>query len=223
MRVVVLLLMASLVGCSGEDKKGSNTSHYCCTLKEFCVACGCNAAETNVADSKDEAACQQLLDSEDYRCALGDETTALAECVGQSAPSSERESEDSRCVEWGDGCSCGNARRDDDVPFVGTCDESAFDGRAICCQGDNYCRCEPVLCGISTMNGNCLCGVGAYIDSVVASCDGTAGTCCTQDTGYCYCEDGCENRFANRIVNTCNQTTSTATCSDDEVQVASCQ
>ena len=215
-----LLLLTLVVGCSDEDGKGSgsNASHYCCTLSEFCALCGCTTAETNVANSRDEAACQQLIDSEDYRCAQGDETSALARCVGAAdAP------ESSVCVESGDGCSCRDERRDTDVPFGGTCNESAFGGPGLCCQGTNYCNCEPVLCGISSIDGVCLCGVGVFLDSTVASCDGTAGTCCTQDTGYCYCEDGCQDRFANRIVSSCNQDTSAATCSDTEVQVPSCE
>lgn len=222
MRVSVLMLL--LLGCSEDDQgeKGSESSHYCCTLTEFCLVCGCTADETSIARSMDEAACRQLIDSEDYRCALGNETTALAECVDQPAGSSEPGAS-SLCVEWGNGCACGSERSNDDVPFAGTCNETAFGERGVCCQREEYCYCEPVLCGISAVNGLCVCGIGVYFDSLVASCDGTAGTCCTQDTGYCYCEDGCDARFANRIVASCNSMTAPATCSDYEVEVPSCE
>jgi hypothetical protein len=128
------------------------------------------------------------------------------------------------CAEAGDeGCICRAQPREGDVEFQERCSEAGVGERGLCCQGDNYCRCEPVKCGISSISGMCVCGVGVFLSSTVASCDGTAGTCCTQDTGYCYCKDGCENRFANRIVTSCDMSTSAATCSDGETQVSSCQ
>jgi hypothetical protein len=129
------------------------------------------------------------------------------------------------CAVDGDwGCICRADPWEGETPFDGTCAVSGFGGeRAICCQGDDYCRCELVRCGISAVTGLCLCGVGAILDSVVGSCDGTASTCCTQDTGYCYCEEGCQNRFANRPVGTCNAGTDTATCGTFETRVTSCE
>lgn len=129
------------------------------------------------------------------------------------------------CAVDGDwGCICRSEAREDDVPFEGTCAESGFGGeRAICCQGEDYCRCELVQCGISAISGLCLCGVGAPLSTLVGSCDGTASTCCTQDTGYCYCEDGCESRFANRPVSSCNAATETASCATYETPVSSCE
>lgn len=128
------------------------------------------------------------------------------------------------CAEYGEeGCICRMEPADSDVEFAGTCDESGVGERGVCCQGDDYCRCEPVRCGISAINGNCACGVGLFLSSIVGSCDGTASTCCTQNTGYCYCEDGCQDRFANRTVFSCNAATETATCRDGELRVASCQ
>ncbi len=234
--ILTLFVVVLLVGCSqgnageqanpSENEGASETSEsslFCCTLRESCIACGCNTAETQIVESGVESACKQLLDSSDYRCAVSDETTALAKCVsGSSTPSS---SEDlNRCLKWGDnGCVCRDTRYDDDVPFPGVCDEASVGVRGLCCQGEGYCNCEAVLCGISASNGFCLCGVGVGFETLVASCDGAAGTCCTQDTGYCYCEDGCEQRFSSRIVTTCNQNTTAATCEENEIQVTSCQ
>ena len=129
------------------------------------------------------------------------------------------------CVVNGDGgCLCGVTPFPDDVPFERTCDESAFGGRpTVCCREDDVCACEPVQCG-SEADGTCICGVGIITERrIVASCDGTASTCCTQDTGYCYCEEGCERRFGSRVVLSCNQTTDTARCSTGQTQVASCE
>ena len=93
----------------------------------------------------------------------------------------------------------------------------------LCCQGENDCRCQPVECGISSIHGDCVCGAGMYIDSFMGSCEGTASTCCTQNTGYCYCEDGCENRFESMVVSSCDRTTFTARCSAGQTQVSACQ
>src|SRR5687768_8664563 len=88
---------------------------------------------------------------------------------------------DGACAKFGDeGCICRAKPREDDVEFPGTCSEKSVGERGLCCQGDDYCRCEPVKCGISSIGGDCVCGVGVFLSSTVASCDGTAGTCCTQ-------------------------------------------
>lgn len=79
------------------------------------------------------------------------------------------------------------------------------------------------MCGFDVDDPTCLCGLGFSHDTVVASCDGTAPTCCTQDTGYCYCEDGCELRFGNRPVTSCGPSTEAARCSSGETQVSSCE
>jgi hypothetical protein len=116
--------------------------------------------------------------------------------------------------------------RADDVPFGRTCDEAAFDGdRAICCRGGSYCFCDRVRCGISASSGLCRCGLldVSALASMVGSCDTMASTCCTQDTGYCYCEEGCEMRFGNRLVGSCDTSTEAATCGSSETQVASCE
>ena len=128
------------------------------------------------------------------------------------------------CAQYGEvGCVCRDEPREGDVAFQGTCSAAGMGTRAICCRGSDYCKCMPVQCGISSISGNCLCGVDVFLESLVASCTGTAATCCTQDTGYCYCEDGCESRFANYLVDTCDLSTSTATCSSDELPVSNCQ
>ncbi len=75
-------------GADGSDRTDgkSEGSLFCCTLREFCLACGCSTAEVQIVESDVDAACKQLLDSNDYRCALSDETTALAKCVSDSPP-----------------------------------------------------------------------------------------------------------------------------------------
>jgi hypothetical protein len=150
---------------------------------------------------------------------------SMSGCSSDSADGADdADGADGACAKLGDeGCICRTESREDDVKFQGTCSEGGVGDRGVCCRGDDYCRCEPVKCGISSIGGDCVCGVGVFLSSTVASCDGTAGTCCTQDTGYCYCEDGCENRFANRIVSSCNVSTSAATCGDGETPVSSCQ
>lgn len=89
----LLLVTLLLLGCStdgGDDTRSKSTeeaneaSLYCCTMQEYCRACGCTTAETQIFESKVESACEQLLDSAEYSCADGDETTALAQCVSGS-------------------------------------------------------------------------------------------------------------------------------------------
>ncbi len=89
----MLLLLATvllLLGCStdvaGDSQHGGKTeaeesSLYCCTMREYCLACGCTDTETRIFESMVETACKQLLDSAAYRCEASDETTALAQCV----------------------------------------------------------------------------------------------------------------------------------------------
>src|SRR5690606_17216231 len=89
----MLLLLATvliLFGCSTDGSRDSQhggkseteeSSLYCCTMREYCLACDCTAAETRIFESEVETACKQLLDSAAYRCEAGDETTALAQCV----------------------------------------------------------------------------------------------------------------------------------------------
>ncbi len=159
--------------------------------------------------------------------AVGLTGLALASaCGSDSSPGSGLGSGSGRstCVVLNDdGCICGAEPREDDVDFQGMCDENGVGERGVCCKRGDRCKCEPVQCGISSIGGDCLCGAGLLLDSIVGSCEGTASTCCTQDTGYCYCEDGCMNRFANRLVGSCDMSTSAATCPDGEEQVSSCQ
>lgn len=205
------------------DKATIEASLFCCTLREYCLACGCNAAESQIVESKVEAACKQLLDSNEYACAAGDEMTALAQCAsGAASPASDDDL--TRCVKWhDDGCICREDRYESDVPFEGTCEASSVGEPSLCCSGDGYCHCEPVLCGFSVGSGTCICGVGVAFDFLVESCDDIAQTCCTQNTGYCYCEDGCEQNFGSYLVSSCNQNTPTASCYDDEVRMAGCE
>ena len=128
------------------------------------------------------------------------------------------------CWTGGDYCVCGGERPPDAADFPGACDANAFGARALCCKGKESCECAKVLCGVGT-DGSCVCGLVVSSSSyhIVDSCTGTASTCCTQDTGYCYCEEGCQNRFANHVVSDCDAHTTTATCYDDETQVTSCQ
>lgn len=95
----LLLVTLLLLGCStdgGDDSRSKTTeeaneaSLYCCTMQEYCRACGCTTAETQIFESKVESACEQLLDSAEYSCADGDETTALAKCVtGANTPGNQ--------------------------------------------------------------------------------------------------------------------------------------
>lgn len=155
-----------------------------------------------------------------YCAAIG---VILAALAGAGCSSSSSESDTSACWTSGSSCVCGAERPTTAVDFNGTCNESGLGDRAICCQTDSSCYCMPVTCGISAVDGVCLCGVGTLNATLVASCDGTASTCCTQDTGYCYCEDGCQDRYANRVVDSCNLATTAATCDEGETQVSSCE
>jgi hypothetical protein len=135
---------------------------------------------------------------------------------------SNSDSRNGNCWQSGDSCACGNERPSDAIAFAGTCDEKGFGERGICCKSEASCFCLPVSCGIAS-DGICECGLGTPGLYAVDTCEGTASTCCTQDTGYCYCEEGCQNRYANRVVSSCNQMTSAATCGDYGSQVTSCQ
>jgi hypothetical protein len=74
--------------CGDDDGGGS---HYCCTLQTLCRDCSCDASERTIADSNDESACQQLLDSGSLGCSRADEVTALAACVGGDDGDADRE------------------------------------------------------------------------------------------------------------------------------------
>ena len=143
---------------------------------------------------------------------------SIAGCVGDPAAGG------TCAVDGTRGCVCRMEPDPGDVPFAGVCNEAAFSGeRTFCCRGSTYCFCEPLRCGIAS-DGVCLCGISLFDErTIVASCDGTASTCCTQDTGYCYCEEGCERRFGNRLVASCNTPTDTARCSSTETRVTSCE
>lgn len=128
------------------------------------------------------------------------------------------------CIVDGARCLCDADPREDDVPFGRRCDLSAFGAvPTVCCQRASSCYCEPVRCGI-TDDGACLCGVGIFgLRTIVDSCQGMASTCCTYDTGYCICEDGCEEQFESREVLFCDTTTDTAVCPSDSTPVPSCE
>jgi hypothetical protein len=154
---------------------------------------------------------------------LGIVLLGLSAFILAGACSSNSDSAGANC--WVSGpsnlsCSCGQERPMNAVSFKGTCNEGGVGARGLCCQGHDYCSCRPVTCGI-TGDGSCTCGI-LGVDGL-ASCTGTASTCCTQNTNYCYCEEGCQSRFANHLVNSCDRTTSTVTCDDDETRVASCE
>jgi hypothetical protein len=118
-------------------------------------------------------------------------------------------------------CACDDTRVYDGG--LAQCTEASVGGHGICCQGSGRCTCRPISCGISTATGDCTCGsLLPAFSGGRTSCTATASTCCTQDTHYCYCEDGCEARFGNRIVSSCDLTTDTVMCGSGETQVASC-
>lgn len=154
------------------------------------------------------------------KCLLSIVATVLVFSQIQACSSSSEEK--ASCWVSFSGCACRDKLSADEVAFTGTCDENGVGKRGICCQGDTSCYCLPVSCGVRVSDGICMCGIGSPGDYSVETCDGTASTCCTQDTGYCYCEEGCQNRFANRLVDSCNITTTTATC-EYGPQVTSCE
>lgn len=82
-----LLLCLVAHGCGTSDDSGGESSHFCCTAQRFCENCPCDIDERTIADSQDEHACQQLLDSTDLSCPALGSTAALASCV-QAAPDS---------------------------------------------------------------------------------------------------------------------------------------
>jgi hypothetical protein len=144
-------------------------------------------------------------------------------CGSDSDAGSGPGSKATPCWKSDNGCRCGTDRPVDAVEFSGTCSEGGVGKAGICCQYDDYCQCRTVECSIDSVDGICLCGLTPNSgDVVVESCTDRAKTCCTQDTGYCYCEDGCENRFANRVVPSCDRTTTTVSCSGAP-RVVSCQ
>ncbi len=143
--------------------------------------------------------------------------------AGGACSSSSSGSSSPACWSEGHWCICGADRPSSAPDFAGTCNASAVGERGICCKSAKRCSCAPVRCGIDSSDGFCMCGIDPYVSRFVGSCTATATTCCTQDTGYCYCEAGCEKRFANRVVSTCELTTPTAACDSGEVEVESCQ
>ena len=169
-----------------------------------CGAWACNAESTSTSSSS---------------------STSPSIFASTSTSSSNPDPTRPACWANGDGCVCGEERPDSAADFPGTCDENSVGDRGSCCQGSDDCYCSAIYCGIDRVDGLCLCGfpVSPETHIIVDSCTATASMCCTQDTGYCYCEDECINRFANRTVGSCDLTTSTVVCYEDEVQVASCE
>ena len=155
---------------------------------------------------------------------LGLVLVALAASVLAGACGSDSNSDGPNC--WVSGafdlsCSCGKQRPTDATTFKGTCSSQGLGGDGACCKGKDSCTCRPVTCGISG-TGDCTCGI-IGLDGLT-SCTASASTCCTGlGSRYCYCADGCQEDFESLRVNSCDQTTSTVTCDDDETWVASCE
>lgn len=72
-------------------------------------------------------------------------------------------------------------------------------GEGLCCKDNasGSCDCKPIQCGLSAVGGSCVCGRDMHISNELESCSDTAAMCCYTDTGYCYCEDGCDQRFGS--------------------------
>jgi hypothetical protein len=148
---------------------------------------------------------------------------SFSACGSDSDGTSASKSGMSMCWESDEGCECGPDRPATAVTFSGTCSATDLAEHAYCCKRDDTCVCDPVQCSVGT-DGVCLCGLSPRPgDIVVESCSDRAQTCCTQDTGYCYCEDGCEKRFANRVVATCDRATNTVDCGDYWARVDRCE
>lgn len=120
------------------------------------------------------------------------------------------------------GCTCGDeAVQSSKPPYPSKCSRQAIGGHSICCKGKTFCKCEMARCG--TSGGNCMCGSGISLSTDVTSCTATASMCCTQDTGYCYCEDGCNKRFASAVVGTCDVSSAPLRCDTGLQEVESCE
>lgn len=135
--------------------------------------------------------------------------------------SSSSDSSESKCWATEEECICGE-KPANAMPFKGTCNDKAFSERAICCQGKTFCECYPIQCGISAIDGSCICGGLPLIDSRVGSCTGTASTCC-RTSNYCYCEEGCQNHFESYLVDTCDTFEAAITCGIGQTEVSSCE
>ena len=123
------------------------------------------------------------------------------------------------------GCWCGeDAVASSHPKYSGTCSEAGVGGLAICCKSSTSCACHRVRCGPSSVDGTCVCGLGLGIESDQTTCAGTANDCCRTDTGYCYCENGCQNRFASySIGSSCEMTDAILECDFGEQAVDSCE
>jgi hypothetical protein len=111
-------------------------------------------------------------------------TTASPNPVSQCRA---RETQGGQAVTGG-GCVCGTAA-DQAMPTYPTlCSNAAVGGNAICCKSATSCSCVPAQCGYTIGNSFCACGSGIFFSSKETTCTGKASMCCTQNTGYCYCE-----------------------------------
>lgn len=159
-----------------------------------------------------------------HRAALGVVALMLA-C--SSSSSNSPSASPCRSLSSGDGCYCGDdAAQSTDPLFPSSCSRQGLGGHSICCKGAKYCQCRKAQCGRDSAT-SCTCGVvDVELSSKSDSCTGTASMCCTDDTGYCYCEEGCDKRFGSRSIGTtCDLATAPLRCSADfgETEVDACE
>jgi hypothetical protein len=121
------------------------------------------------------------------------------------------------------GCICGDpGSYAGETDFGKACNPTNVGERSVCCKYTDSCICERSRCGTSSVDGQCVCGIGLGLEVEVASCTGAAANCCQQeDTGYCYCrDDACG--FGSYPVATCEPSNGVLRCPYDEPPVESC-
>jgi hypothetical protein len=86
-RLFALLLFLFSVGAAAGSC-GEKENLHCCMMEHLCEACQCSDAEWRVASSKNEAACEELIDAHNYGCTIKtdtgssyNETSAAADCA----------------------------------------------------------------------------------------------------------------------------------------------
>jgi hypothetical protein len=158
-------------------------------------------------------------------CGSSSDSTSGSGPAGSTSQCRAAEARDGQAV-VSSGCSCGDDAVASGRPSYPTrCTAAALSGNSICCKSATSCRCAPAQCGTS-ISGSCACGAFLPLYGAVNACTGTASMCCTQDTGYCYCEDGCDKRFSSHSVgSSCAPSNAPLRCSESagETEVQGCE
>lgn len=92
-RVFLALSLVVVGGCASDpyeadDADAGSVGLQCCAMQAICRHCVCTEAQNTIAESNQESACEQFLDSDAWSCVPSritgqpyGESEAVAECL----------------------------------------------------------------------------------------------------------------------------------------------